>query len=117
MTQAARDRTEYVEISGTAAERAAFDSPKQAMEWYETDTTARYKYMSGAWISIAVANGAAAGSAGGASGVIVSSTASTYTNGLITRIVETSAAIGKTRTTDYGYTNGLLSSTTIGNWV
>jgi hypothetical protein len=65
MTQASRDRTEYVEISGTAAERAAFNNPKQAMEWYETDTTARYKYMSGAWVNLTPTGGAAPGYGGG----------------------------------------------------
>lgn len=68
MTQAARDRTEYVEISGTAAERAAFTAPKQAMEWYETDTTARYKYLSGAWVLITATGGAAPGYGGGGGG-------------------------------------------------
>jgi hypothetical protein len=68
MTQASRDRTEYVEISGTAAERAAFNNPKQAMEWYETDTTARYKYLSGAWVLIVATGGAAPGYGGGGGG-------------------------------------------------
>lgn len=68
MTQASRDRTEYVEISGTAAERAAFNNPKQAMEWYETDTTARYKYLSGAWVQITATGGAAPGYGGGGGG-------------------------------------------------
>lgn len=73
MTQASRDRTEYVEISGTAAERAAFNNPKQAMEWYETDTTARYKYLSGAWVILTATGGAAPGygGSGGSSNVTV----------------------------------------------
>lgn len=68
MTQASRDRTEYVEISGTAADRAAFNNPKQAMEWYETDTTARYKYLSGSWVLVTASSGAAPGYGGGGGG-------------------------------------------------
>ena len=68
MVQASRDRVDYIEVSGTAAERTAFNNPRQAMEWYETDTTARYKYLSGAWVLVASSGGAAPGYGSGGGG-------------------------------------------------
>lgn len=58
-----------IEQSGTAAERIALDIEKviQGSEFYETDTTARYKMYSGAW-ALVVATGGASSYAGGGTG-------------------------------------------------
>lgn len=58
-----------IEQSGTAAERIALDIEKviQGSEFYETDTTARYKMYSGVW-TLVVATGGASSYAGGGTG-------------------------------------------------
>lgn len=117
-----KDRITNIEQSGTNAERLALDTSliKQATEFYETDTTARYKWMSGAWVPVTLTGGAAPGY-GGSGGVSpanpITSISYTYSNGLMQTMVETIGSIGKSRTTTYSYNNGLLSGTTIGNWV
>ena len=113
-----KDRITNIEQSGTNAERLGLDTSlvKQATEFYETDTTARYKFMSGAWV-LATASGGLIPGASPGSQFPVSSGANNYTNGVLTSQVETSAATGKTRTTTYTYTNGVLTNTVYGGWV
>lgn len=59
-----------IEQSGTAAERIALDIEKviQGSEFYETDTTARYKMYSGEWVQIVASGGASSYVAGGGGG-------------------------------------------------
>lgn len=64
------DRGTNLEESGTAAERVALDvtKVKQGTEFYETDTTARYKFLSGAWVLGPSTGGAIPGFASGGGG-------------------------------------------------
>lgn len=62
-----------VEQYGTNAERIAYNTSalRPGAEWYETDTTARYKWF-GTWVQTAATNGAAPGygSSGGSLGAV-----------------------------------------------
>ena len=70
MTIAGKDRLINIEQSGTNAERLALDTSliKQATEFYETDTTARYKFVSGAWVQVVASGGIAPGYGSGGGG-------------------------------------------------
>ncbi len=59
-----------IEQSGTSAEREALDTENviQGSEFYETDTTARYKFYSGEWVQIVSTGGASSYVSGGAGG-------------------------------------------------
>lgn len=70
MTIAGMDRGTNLEESGTNAERLALDvaKVKQGTEFYETDTTARYKFYSGAWVLGPATGGAMPGFGAGGGG-------------------------------------------------
>ena len=120
MTLAAMDRGINIEQSGTNAERLALDvaTVKQGTEFYETDTTARYKFYSGAWVVITPSGGAGSmsGSATIADGADVTlgakaDTAATWYNVAGTLVAKLGLLIAATVGAGshvYGYSNGLL---------